>query len=306
MGTWATLIRKASFSLFESLDHIGIHVLPKTFYTPIADYSWLKKNMRLWARPIDLTGIRWDLDEQLSWLESICDSYYSEVQGLDNYNSIAKIKAGYGYGPIESQVLHCFIRSKKPRRIIEIGAGVSTYCSSYALELNAKESSSGKLICIEPFPKPRLKALPNITLIPQMLQEVDLRQFDQLSDGDLLFIDSTHAVKTGSDVLVLLLEVIPRLSANVFIHIHDIFLPYLYQRNALDHYYGWQETALLLALLKGNNRLKLLCCLSGLHYERRDHLMRVLPDYKPQEEDAPGLSLQTTGFFPSSTWIMTT
>jgi hypothetical protein len=65
--------------------------------------------------------------------------------------------------------------------------------------------------------------------------------------GDLLFIDSSHAVKTGSEVLRIYLEIIPGLPAGVYVHVHDINLPYLYSRDALSAYYASQETALCAA-----------------------------------------------------------
>jgi hypothetical protein len=87
-----------------------------------------------------------------------------------------------------------------------------------------------------------------------------------LSAGDLLFIDSTHAVKVGSDVVRIYLEIIPHLPAGIFLHIHDVYLPYAYPRDVFSMPYWWQETGLLIALLTNNPRLSVLTCLSALHY----------------------------------------
>jgi hypothetical protein len=261
----------------------------------------------VWARRTDLSGVVWNLDQQLQWLEQTCAAHYGEVAGLGIYEEAVRTGWGLGYGPIESQVLHCFIRHYRPRRIVEVGSGVSTFCELRAVERNCRESqASNELVCVEPFPRPALERLAGISLLKKPAQEVELGFFDQLECGDLLFIDSSHSVKTGSDVMFLYLEVIPRLKPGVFVHIHDITLPYSYSRNTLDHYLGWQETGLLLALLKGNPHLSVLCCLSALHYDRRAGLARILANYRPQPEVSEGLSAQrATGHFPSSIWLLT-
>ncbi len=133
-----------------------------------------------------------------------------------------------------------------------------------------------------------------------------MERFDELGSGDLLFIDSSHAVKTGSDVVHLFLRVIPALAPGVVVHVHDISLPYLYPRTALEDYFGWQESTLLAALLTGNSGLRPLASLAALHYGRTEALMKLLPDYQPQANDA---GLRTGDWvhahFPDSFWMMT-
>jgi hypothetical protein len=77
-----------------------------------------------------------------------------------------------------------------------------------------------------------------------------LEFFDQLSSNDVLFIDSSHVSKTGSDVNYLYFEVLPRLKKGVKIHIHDIFLPNDYLKDwVLNEKRSWNEQYLLRALL---------------------------------------------------------
>lgn len=292
MGRFSTAARLASYRFFMLADRVGVHVLPKHYYTPLPDYAWLRGNMQVWARPVDMTGVSWDLDSQVAWLRGICAPYYGEVKGLDSYHDA--VGAGPGFGPIEYQVLHCFVRARQPK-IIEVGSGVSTVCMIGA--------GATAITCIEPHASDRLRQLP-VTLTPMMVQQVPFGQFSLLGEGDLLFIDSSHAVKTGSDVQFLLLEIIPRLRPGVYIHIHDINFPYLYRRNELEDYFDWQEGALLLALLKGNPGLDVLCCLSALHYGRQEQLKLICPDYEPDKDTGPGLGA-ITGHFPSSIWLRT-
>lgn len=308
MSLTGRTMKRASFGLFRNLDRFGIHLLPKHFYTPIQDQAWLNKNLALWARPTDMTSLQWDLNKQLRWVSEVCSNYYGEVCGFATFTEGTQSGYGRGYGPVEAQVLHCVIRYFKPKRVIEVGSGVSTFCTLKALDLNEREGSDpSQMTCIEPFPKPQLLSMRGVTVVKKLLQEVDVSIFQELQSGDLLFIDSSHAVKTGSDVPVLLLEVLPQLRPGVLVHIHDIFLPYTYSRDSLRNYFGWQETALLLALLKGNSNFEVLSCLSALHYEKREALRIVLSDYSPQAEFAPGLALASSpGHFPSSTWLVRT
>jgi hypothetical protein len=193
----------------------------------------------------------------------------------------------------------------KPKRIIEVGGGVSTACMLHAVQVNSSEGSPEcELTCIEPFPTPALSETLGIEMVPSMVQTLPGSFFDRLQAGDILFIDSSHAVKTGSDVPYLYLEVLPRLKPGVLIHIHDISLPYLYQRDVLGQFFDWQETSLLLALLKGNASLHVLCCLSALHYDLTAELQMLLPDYRPQPDLPDGLSPAVAiGHFPTSIWL---
>ena len=304
-------LKEVSYRMFFLLDGLRLHVLPKHFYTPVPDYAWLKANRPLWTGRASLNEVAWDISAQLAWLEEICRPYYQEVAGLALFAAIQSSGVGPGFGPIESQVLHCFIRAKAPRRVIEIGSGVSTGCTLHAVQLNRQDGRDTRLTCIEPFPKEAFSTVKDITHLRQPLQAVPLSLFAELQPGDLLFIDSSHAVKTGSEVLRIFLDIIPALPAGVYIHIHDINLPYEYSRDALSAYYASQETALLLALLTGNSHLSILAALSGLHYDCPDGMRAILSDYRPQanREGMPahngGPHATGEGHFPSSTWLLT-
>ena len=275
-------LKRLSAQVFLNGDRFGVHVLPKHYYSPVPDYRWLAENQSLWRRPVDMTGVDWDLDEQLRWLREACSQFAGEVRGLAVYRSAESGGFGLGYGPIESQVLHAVCRRTKPRRWIEVGSGVTTICTLYALRRNQEDGAPAcEVTCIEPFPHAALRQLEGIRLIPAAVQSVTVEDFSRLEAGDVLFIDSTHAVKTGSDVTYLLLEILPRLQPGVLIHLHDIFLPFVCRPDILETYFDWQETSLLLALLKGNASLKVRCCLSALHDGRSGAVGEILPDYDP-------------------------
>ena len=69
LGDLRRTVKSASFRGFLLLDRLGVHVLPKHYYTPVSDRAWLRDNRPLWQRPLSLAGVEWDLDDQLAWLE---------------------------------------------------------------------------------------------------------------------------------------------------------------------------------------------------------------------------------------------
>jgi len=303
-------LRQLWFKIFLLSERLGVHVLPKNFYTPIQDFHWLENNKEAWIERARLNGIKWDLDDQLEWLTKICHPYYHEVAGLEFYKESSAREWGPGFGAIESQVLHCFLRGKAPARIVEVGSGQSTVCMLNASKLNVKDGrAETQITCIDPYPRKSLQSVDSITIMKLTCQMAPQAVFSKLQTGDLLFIDSSHAVKVGSDVIRIYLDIIPGLPAGVFIHIHDINLPYLYSRSTLSAYFhaNSQETALLAALLTNNKRLSLIASLSALHYDRPQRMKSLLCDYVPQG-NVEGLcpSYPVQGHFPSSTWLLTT
>lgn len=147
---------------------------------------------------------------------------------------------------------YSFIRARKPRRIVEIGSGFSTLAAREAVSRNG----FGRITCIEPFPRPWLEELPGIELIRDKAQNIPLSFFNRnLDDGDILFIDSSHSVKIGSDCLYIYLHILPALTARLLIHAHDVFLPYPQPRKwALERQIFWTEQYLLMAYLLDNPR----------------------------------------------------
>ncbi|MBN1662297.1 MAG: class I SAM-dependent methyltransferase [Deltaproteobacteria bacterium] len=150
---------------------------------------------------------------------------------------------------------YCFVRFLKPANIIEIGAGFSTLVALEAIEKN----QTGSIHCIEPFPRKFLINDNRIFLHSVKAQEIN-PQFlnDTLQDGDILFIDSTHTVKSGSDCLHIYLRLLPEIRRNIFVHVHDVFLPFgLPKEWLLKRQIFWTEQYLLFAFLIDNPKARL-------------------------------------------------
>jgi hypothetical protein len=184
------------------------------------------------------------------------------------------------------------LRELKPRRMIEVGSG---YSSLLAADINHRFLASGiDLRCIEPYPPPFLRLpIAGITaLIESRVEEVGLALFASLGRGDVLFIDSSHVVKTGSDVNYLIFEVLPRLGPGVVVHFHDIFLPNEYPKDwVLDEGRSWNEQYVVRALLMDSRRFKVIF---GCAYAIEHH----------REEVRAALGLPSRGVFGgASLWI---
>ena len=110
---------------------------------------------------------------------------------------------------------------------------------------------------------------------------MDIGPLTGLKPGDLLFVDSTHAVKPGGDVNYLILEVLPRLQAGVWVHFHDISFPYDYEPSLFKTLFFWAESTLLQAFLACNPRYAIVLSLSMLHHARQTELKEILPSYQP-------------------------
>jgi hypothetical protein len=148
------------------------------------------------------------------------------------------------FSGIDAVALYGMIATHRPKRYFEIGSGNSTKLARRAIR---DQGLSTTILSIDPHPQASIDALCD-TVMRQRLEEVDLALFDQLEAGDILFFDGSHYAFTNSDVVVLWLELLPRIKPGVLIHIHDIFLPYDYPEEWVERYYT-EQYLLAVALL---------------------------------------------------------
>lgn len=175
----------------------------------------------------------------------------------------------------DAVLYEAMLRTFKPKRVIEVGSGQSS-----ALLLDVDERFLGgatAMTFIEPFPG-LLESLAQPgelsgRLIASGLEETDGSIFAQLGEGDLLFIDSTHVSKTGSDVNHLLFELLPSLAPGVLVHIHDIHWPFEYPATWIRAGWEWNENYMLRAFLSENPNWEILLmntfleCLDSKRFE---------------------------------------
>lgn len=247
--------------LFAEAEKIGIHILRPYFKSPLPVIKELDDE--IWRKTED-TGIRWNEEFGLSLLEKL-SKYSGEFLELVDSNQFDNENPAFIYQ--DAAVYYSMIRHFKPKNIIEVGGGYSTKIASLACLKNGLTN----LTCIEPYPRDFLKqGFPGLTeLIEQPVQKVPTSKFKELGDSDILFIDSTHVSKIGSDVNYLFLEVLPQLNKGVIIQIHDIFLPFPFMYNWIkDLQLFWNEQYILHAFLIGNYDFEVMF---GNHYMMSKH-----------------------------------
>lgn len=299
-----TLAKRGWHRSFRLLQRAGINVLPEHFYSAVPNLADLERRSD-WRKARSMHGIlQRDVDAQVTLLGAWL-SPHNDVLRSRSVHRDAFVGGGTdgGYGEIEAEVLFGFVATNKPRRITQVGCGVST-----AICLSAAERAGYKpdIVCFEPYPSAYLQEAArkgSIRLVAQFAQTVDYDVIANLDDGDLLFIDSTHAVKPGSEVNYLIHEVLPRLRPGVWVHVHDIYFPYDYARDTLDGDMLFpQESSLLYAFLSGNSRVRVEASLSMIHYARPDALRTLIPKYEPSGQ-VDGLRADGGRHFPSAAWL---
>jgi len=150
------------------------------------------------------------------------------------------------------------IREKKPKVMVEVGAGDTTKISLNALGMNEREGTPYKFYSIEPYPREDILALnnSNFELIRRKLQAVSI---DLLSSADLLLIDSSHVSKINSDVNYEILEIIPKLQVDSIVHWHDIVMPTNYWKEWInDGNMFWNESYMVHAFMLFNESFKII------------------------------------------------
>ena len=263
--------------IFPVWERHGFHVTPVHFYQPIPDTESLPKT--LWDRPSELPGIDMNDSVQLDLLTKHFPRFRSEYERIPIQPTGERGSfhlANRLFGGTDALVAYCMVRQFQPQLIIEIGSGLSSVLLAQA----AARNDGSDLICIEPFPREFVrKGFPGLrSLIEKKVQDMDLEFFSQLESSDLLFIDSSHAVKIGGDVNYLFLEVLPRLKPGVIVHVHDIFLPFEYRRDwVMDEFRFWSEQYLLQAFLTFNSEFEVLMANRYLAHRYLDDLKAAFP-----------------------------
>jgi hypothetical protein len=293
-------------TVFETGQRFGVDVLPRHFYSQIPNIRALKAD-RSWQRPYSLVGIAGrDTEQQLSWLRKVCPPGTAAVlPSLHLQEEAAKANGALGYGPVESDLLYCVVRTLAPRRMIQIGAGASTWV---ALKAVADAGHTIDITAVDPFPTDFLRDLSaanKITLRHEPVQAVDPAELARLEPGDVLFIDSTHTVSAGSDVNHMILEVLPRLPKGVLVHFHDITMPFDYGPSVLSSdLFFWNETVLLQAYLADNPRFEIRAAMALLHETAVERVQEIIPTYTdPVPLDRGVRPADRDGQYPSSIWL---
>lgn len=290
------------FYLVKCRDKCGYE--PGHYYSPIPDLSSLRDSTEKIFNHQPPADIDLNTGVQLQVLEEV-KHFYNEYPYLSTNSTgnlrYNKTEAWYRFS--DAVFLYSMIRKFRPKRIIEVGSGHSSAIMLDTNEIFLNHSCS--FVFIEPFPEERLnKVLTEkdktiAQVIPSKVQDVDLQLFESLGDGDILFVDSTHVSKVGSDLNYLLFEVLPSLSAGVLIHFHDIFYPFEMREHwVMDRKWFWNENYLLRAFLMNNHDYEIVNFNSYLQHRDRNWFEENMPECLISDEDTGSIwirKLHSTG-----------
>src|SRR6266568_1155891 len=265
----------------------GFLPLPVHFYSPVPDLSDLVKR-NIWEKVSDLPGINFRRQEQPAFLAQMAERFAGECQWplmpTNDSQQFYLKNPSFGYGCAAST--HCMIRCYEPAAVIEIGSGMSSRVIAAALGVNRREGHPSQYLIVDPYPGAEISggAIDGAELVKTRVELLDTSFFSLLKENDILFIDSSHSVKTGSDVNYLYLEVLPRLDPVVIVHVHDICFPYEYPRayaTSESFRQFWTEQYLLQGFLQFNDEFEVLLSLNYLMVDHAAFFREVFPYYAP-------------------------
>jgi hypothetical protein len=151
------------------------------------------------------------------------------------------------FQPADACLTYLVARTYQPKTWFEVGSGNSTGVVRQAI---SDGNLATKLVCVDPNPRVDISSIADEVV----RAEAELLAADSIAErlncNDVLFIDSSHELKAGGDVIHLLLNVVPKLRAGVLVHIHDIFLPYDYPRRWVEEYSTLDEQYVVQAMLQ--------------------------------------------------------
>ena len=268
------------------LKKIGIFPIRDHYYEPLFNDAHLLKDLK---NTRELPGIDLNEEGQLKFIQKLIyqtefSNFVETEESKPNLDSFKLANDSFESG--DAEFLYNIVRHIKPKRIIEVGCGTSTKIIQHALKNNeAERSYRAEHICVEPYEQPWLASFPNIKLVREKIELLDLKLFEELVSGDLLFIDSSHMVRPQGDVLHEYLTIIPSLNKGVYVHVHDIFTPHDYLEHWIkENVWFWNEQYVLEALLTGNESLEVVAALNFLKHKHYSDLHRVYPYLTPETE----------------------
>jgi hypothetical protein len=243
-------------ALPDSVERYLRYFAPGHFYSPVPDFAEIAgRATRIFSPSKPVRGVDLREDAQLELFGRL-----SELARAIDFDAprfrYRSDNPNYGIG--DAMILNAMLRHLRPKRYVEVGSGWST---CMALDTNEEWlSSTMSITAIEPYPE-LLRSLvrPNdeLRIVEQDVQDVELSVFEELEEDDLLFIDCSHVVKTGSDAHYLVTQVLPVLARGVHVHIHDMFWPFEYPLVWVEEGRAWSELYLIQAFLMFNNAFRI-------------------------------------------------
>lgn len=262
---------------------LGLYIMPIHYYYPIPNLDKIKVDPHWGVEPNQIPGIDLNEDYQLRLLKVEFPKYVNEydfpLEKRDVENPHLFYFNNHIFANTDAEVYYCMIRYFKPSIVIEVGGGRSTQISCEASKRNLEvDKIKTDIFVIDPYPNIKI-LMPltkdSITLIESKVEEMDSDFFQRLHENDILFIDSSHVIRSGGDVNYLFLEILPILNRGVLVHIHDIRLPYEVAKSDILNGTFFTEQYLLQAFLIGNKDYEIIWAANFMSKRYPSHVANV-------------------------------
>jgi predicted O-methyltransferase YrrM len=266
--------------------HVGTPVLafapPGHYYSPIPSKKDVERfALEKWHQgPEAIAGVDFNVAGQLRMLETLGPLTRDLVFADDPGGATRYWWDNDGFSPGDATVLAAMLMHYRPRRVLEIGAGYSTAVMLDVVERHLA-AAPPQITCVDPEPG-RLRSVlrgdeANLTIHEAIMQDLPRDAFTSLAAGDILFIDSSHVLKLGSDVSILFLEVLPRLAPGVVVHVHDIATSFEYPLEWYEEGRAWNEAPALRAFLAFNQAYEILYFCDYMNRFQEEAVARHMP-----------------------------
>lgn len=269
--------------------------MPGHWYSPYPDLDELAGRYPeiAGASPHELPGIPASLSDQIAHLDALCATTSPTLAELSFPTDNDAYRAG------DALVLLRTFQQRPPRRVIEVGSGYSTMLM-HAIRREAVVAPFEHIV-IDPYPDRIFDLLgqesrTGLELIESPIQAVDPSLADTLAGDDVLFIDSSHVSKPGSDLNSLVFDWLPRLRPGVRVHLHDIHFPFEYRWDWIQQGRAWNEAYLIRAFLQFNHDFSVRLFTDQLTKQRPELMERLGGEF-----EASGSSLWIERIQPGAT-----
>ena len=279
-AVWRSGVAVRAYKLLRrAAEKLHLQVVLKTFYSPIPDLDALPPGA--WERTSAMGAIDWDVEAQLRYVEQTLAPYIPEFKWTREPTGepYAYYELNDTYGIVDATTTYAIVRHLRPKRVLEMGSGFTTLTLAQACRANAADGAPVELDVYDPFPGVIDDGLPGLARLNRIhAQDIPLATFASLEAGDIIFIDTTHTVKMGSEVNYFILDVLPMLNPGVVVHFHDICLPWEYRRELFEDYgLYWNEQYLLQAFLQYNREWEILCGIFAVSETYNDRIRKIIP-----------------------------
>lgn len=253
---------------------VGVYPLRNHYYDPLFDFRRIQP-----GAVRELPGLDLNTEGQLKLLREFHFNDELLALPMDQRREHEFYYGNGWFGSGDAEMLYNMVRRFRPARVIEVGCGYTTLLFEEALRRNAKDDPAYRYEhwCVEPYENPWLERL-NVTLIRAKIEDVTAGRLPALARNDILFVDTSHIIRAGGDVLHEVQQLIPSVAPGVIVHFHDIFTPREYpMRVWTDGYLFFGEQYLLESFLTMNPQYRVLAAVNQLAHDHTDALAAACP-----------------------------